>query len=88
MMSEMDFSVDMGTLIGVLVVVLVLLVTYYVFLVRALVEMISLDASGVVIVFTYLSLIPFPLLLILGILNLIIWHFVRADMLAKRGTGT
>ncbi len=82
MMSEMDFSIDPGTLISVLVVVLGLLIVYFFFLVRALVEMIRLDAPGVVIVFTYISLIPFPLLLILGILNLIIWHFVRKDLMA------
>ncbi len=84
MPPEMDFSVDPGTIIGVLVV----LVLYFVFLVRALVEMIRLDAPTVMIVFTYISLIPFPLLLILGILNLIIWHFVRKDMMARRDSGT
>jgi hypothetical protein len=85
---EMDLAVEPGTLISVLVVLVALLILYYVLLVRALVEMIRLDASGVMIVFTYLSLIPFPLLLILGILNLIIWHFVRADMMATRVSGT
>jgi hypothetical protein len=88
MMSEMDFSIDPGTLISVLIIVLGLLIIYFVFLVRALVEMIRLEAPGVVIVFTYISLIPFPLLLILGILNLIIWHFVRKDLLARRAAGT
>jgi len=85
MISEMGFSIDPGTLKIVLVVVVVLLIIYFFLLVRALVEMIRLDAPGVVIVFTYISLIPFPLLLILGILNLIIWHFVRKDLIAKRG---
>lgn len=86
MFSEMDFSVDPGTLISILVSLVVFLIIYYVLLVRALVEMIRLDAPGVVIVFTYISLIPFPLLLILGILNLIIWHFVRKDLSATRGS--
>ena len=80
MLSGIDFSIDPGILVGVLVGVVVILVVYYVFLVRALIEMIRLGAPGVVIVFTYISLIPFPLLLILGILNLIIWHFLRKDM--------
>jgi len=84
-MSEMDFSVDPDTLISAPVIILGFLIIYYVLLIRALVEMIHLDAPGVVIVFTYLSLIPFPLFLILGILNLIIWHFVRRDMMAMRG---
>ncbi len=88
MISGMDFSIDPGTLISILVVLVALLIIYFIFLVRALVEMIRLDAPGVVIVFTYISLIPFPLLLILGILNLIIWHFVRKDLMAARESGT
>ncbi len=87
MISEMDFSVDPGTLINIVVSAVVLLIIYYVFLIRALVEMIRLDAPAVVIVFTYISLIPFPLLLILGILNLIIWHFLRKDSMATQGSG-
>jgi len=86
MMSEMGFAVDPGTVIGVLFAVLALLAVYFYLLVRALVEMIRLDAPGVMIVFAYISLIPFPLLLILGILNLIIWHLVREDLLARRAS--
>ena len=82
----MDISIEPGVLVSVVVSVVVLLVVYYVFLVRVLIEMIRLNAPGVVIVFTYISLIPFPLLLILGILNLIIWHFLRKDMMATRGS--
>jgi len=85
MSSEMDFSVDPGTLISVSVVLVGLLILYFVLLVRALVEMIRLDAPTVMIVFTYISLVPFPLLLILGILNLIIWHLVRKDLIEARG---
>lgn len=86
MIAEMDFSIDPGTLISLLVGLIVFLIVYYVLLVRALVEMIRLGAPGVVIVFTYISLIPFPLLLILGILNLIIWQLIRKDMMATRGS--
>ena len=84
MSSEMDFSVDPGTLISVLVVLAGLLILYFVLLVRALVEMIRRDAPTVLIVFTYISLVPFPLLLILGVLNLIIWHLVRKDLIEAR----
>ncbi len=87
MISEMDFSIDPGILISILVIVVVFLIIYYVLLVRALLEMIRLVAPGVVIVFTYISLIPFPLLLILGILNLIIWHFLRKELMAMPGSG-
>lgn len=87
MSMDMDFSIDPGVLATVVVTVVVLLIVYYYFLVRALVEMIRLAAPSVMIVFTYLSLIPFPLLLILGILNLIIWNCVRKDLLEARRPG-
>ena len=88
MSSETGFSVDPGVLIGVLVVVLGLLIVYFVLLVRALIEMIRFNAPGVMITFTYLSLIPFPLFLILGILNVVIWRFVRKDLAAQRSIAT
>ena len=53
MISEMDFSIDSGMLRNVLVSVVIFLIIYFVLLIRALVEMIRLDAPGVVIVFTY-----------------------------------
>ncbi len=87
MISDMNSSVDPGTLISILVVLVVFLIIYYILLIRALLEMIRLVAPGVVIVFTYISLIPFPLLLILGILNLIIWHFLRKELMAMPGPG-
>ncbi len=82
---ESDFNIDPVVLSVVLVVVLGLLIVYFVLLVRALVEMIRLDAPAVMIVFTYISLIPAPPLLILGIMNLIIWHLVRGDLIAAKG---
>ena len=81
MPHEMDFS----TALVICSVILVVLIIYYVLLVRALREMMRLDARGIIIVFTYISLIPIPPLLILGILNLIIWHLVRKDLVKERG---
>ena len=78
----MPFELDFG-LVSVL---LGLLIVYYVLLVRALVEMIRVNAPLVIILFTYISLIPLPPLLILGVLNLIIWRTVRKDLIAARGT--
>ncbi len=83
---EMDFGLDTGTLVGIVGVLLGLLIVYYVLLVRALVEMIRVNAPLVIILFTYISLIPLPPLLILGVLNLIIWRTVRKDLMAARGT--
>ncbi len=87
MSSGMDFSIDPGTAIGAGVGFVVFLVVYFFFLIRALLEMIRLDAPGVVVVFTYLSLIPLPPLLILGFANLVIWHCLRGDLMAKRAPG-
>jgi hypothetical protein len=87
MPADLDFSFDPVLLTVILVIALGLLVLYFVLLVRALVEMLRLEAPPVIIVFTYISLIPFPLLLILGILNLIIWHYVRKGLMVARGSG-
>ena len=81
MPHEMDFT----NILVICSVILVILIIYYVLLVRALLEMMRLNAPGVMIVFTYISLIPFPPLLILGILNLIIWHLVRKDLIKAQG---
>jgi len=87
MTPDMDFSVDPGVLAAVLAAVAALLIVYYYFLVRALVEMIRLAAPPVMIVFTYLAIIPVPPLLILGLLSLVIWHCVRADLPEARKPG-
>ncbi|MHA1597091.1 MAG: hypothetical protein ACTSV1_00065 [Alphaproteobacteria bacterium] len=80
MMSEMDFSFDPATVMTVMGTVIIVLIVYYYFLVGAVLEMLRADAPTVMLVFAYLSLIPVPPFLILGILNLIIWHCVRKDM--------
>lgn len=77
-------SLDPDTLTNALIGLVLFLVVYFALLVFALTEMIRLDVSGVVIAFTYLSLIPFPLFLILGIFNLIIWFIIRKDMMKVR----
>ena len=59
MPPDIDFAIDSQTLMTALVSVGAFLVVYFFLLVRALVEMIRLDAPGVVIVFTYISLIFF-----------------------------
>ncbi len=82
---ETDFTIDPVVLSMTLVIVLGFLIVYFVLLVRALVEMIRLDAPTVMIVFTYISLVPAPPLVILGILNLIVWHMVRGDLNEARG---
>ena len=85
MSFEMDFGLGTGALVGVVGVLLGLLIVYFVLVVLALVEMIRINAPSVMIVFTYISLIPLPPFLILGVLNLIIWRMVRGDLMAVRG---
>jgi len=84
---DMDFSIDPGTLAMVAIAIIGLLIVYYYFLVRAVVEMIRSGAPPVMVVFTYLAIIPLPPLLVLGVLSLVIWHCVRDDLLAARRPG-
>ncbi len=53
--------------------ILVLLVIYYVFLVRAVLDMLRQKANTALLVFAMLGLIPVPPLIILGVLMIIIW---------------
>jgi hypothetical protein len=55
--------------------------------VRAVIDMLRYDVHGVLLTFAFLSLIPLPLILILGITILIIWHYHKKDIVAgKRQT--
>ncbi len=55
------------------ILILVLLVIYYVLLVRAVLDMLRRNANTALLVFAMLGLIPFPPLIILGVLMIIIW---------------
>ncbi len=61
-------------------VALALLVVYYVLLARAVLEMLRRGANIVLMIFSFLALIPLPLMLILGILMIIIWHIHKRDL--------
>ena len=61
------------TLTGVGILVLVLLVIYYILLVRAVLNMLRRKANTVLLVFAMLALIPLPPFIILGVLVIIIW---------------
>jgi hypothetical protein len=67
-------------IIPVLLVLLGLLVLYYTLLIRAVIKMLKHNVSSVLLVFAFLSLVPFPLTVILGIMILIIWHFHKKDI--------
>ena len=59
------------------VLILVLLVIYYVLLVRAVLDMLRRKANTALLVFAMLGLIPLPPLIILGVLMIIIWTLHR-----------
>lgn len=61
-------------------VLLSALIVYYVFVTRALVDMLRAGAPSVMLVFTYISLIPLPFFIVLGIINLIVWHKARSEL--------
>ncbi len=61
------------TLTGIGILMLVLLVIYYVLLVRAVLDMLRRKANTVLLVFAMLALIHLPPFSILGVLVIIIW---------------
>jgi hypothetical protein len=74
-------------LISILLALIVALVVYLVLMVRAVIEMLRYDVHGVLLTFAFVALIPFPLILVMGIMVLIIWHNHKKDILAgKRQT--
>ncbi len=58
---------------GAGILMLILLVIYYVLLVRAVLDMLRRKANTPLLVFAMLGLIPLPPLMILGVLMIIIW---------------
>ncbi len=58
-----------------------ILVVYYVFMVRTVLQMLRSDANFALLVFALLALIPLPPFLIMGIVLMIIWsrHKTSAD---------
>ena len=79
-MDETGVAMDWGAVAVIGLVLLGALVVYYVFVTRALIDMIRKNAPSVMLVFTYISLIPLPPFLVLGIVNLVVWHKARSDL--------
>ena len=55
-------------IIPILLVLITILVVYMALMVRAVIEMLRYDVHGVLLTFAFLALIPFPLILIMGII--------------------
>jgi hypothetical protein len=84
-MQNMHSVVDnLNVLIPILLVLIAFVVVYLVLMVRAIIEMLRYDVHGVLLTFALLALIPFPLILVMGIMILIIWHYHKKDILAGR----
>ena len=86
-LSEVVGSIDWSFVLTILMVYIAVVVVYLVFMVRAVIDMSRYDVHAVFLTFAFLSLIPVPVILILGITILIIWHYHKKDILAgKRQT--
>ena len=78
---------NLAVVIPILIVLIGAVVVYLVLMVRAIIDMLRYDVHGVLLTFAFLALIPFPLILVMGIMVLIIWHYHKRDILAgKRQT--
>ncbi len=60
------------------------LILYLVLMVRAVIDMLRYDTNGVLLTFAFLALIPFPPIVVMGIMVLIIWHYHKRDILAGK----
>ena len=83
-MQDMPSTVssNLAVVIPILLALIVALVVYLVLMVRAIIDMLRYDVHGVLLTFAFLALIPFPLILVMGITILIIWHYHKRDILA------
>ena len=82
------FSAIMNNLaitIPILVVLIAVLVVYLALMVRAILDMLRHDVHGVLLTFAFLALIAAPLVMIMGVMVLIIWHYHKKDLLVARG---
>ncbi len=62
------------------VVLLALLVLYYSLLARAILQMMRRETNMVLLIFSFLALIPSPFTLIMGIFILVIWKLHRKTL--------
>ena len=75
-------TANLAILIPILLLLIGVVVVYLVLITRAIIDMLRYDVHGVLVTFAFLALIPFPLILVMGIMILIIWHYHKKDILA------
>jgi hypothetical protein len=85
-MQNMHSSIadNLHIFIPILLALMTLVLVYLVLMVRALIDMLRYDVHGVLLTFAFLALIPFPLIIVMGIMILIIWHYHKKDILAGK----
>lgn len=71
---------DSLTLVLIAVVVLAILILYYVLLTRAILQMLRRDTNTVLLIFSFLALLPVPPTLIMGVLVMIIWKLHKKTL--------
>ena len=69
-MNMMNWTPAMGWGMGLAVLILVV---YYVFMARTVLQMLRVGANSVLLAFALFALIPLPPILIMGIVLMIIW---------------
>jgi hypothetical protein len=65
--------------LAILTAFLGLLVLYYVFLVRAILEILDRDANKVLLGFCFVALIPAPPFVLMGVLLMVIWNLHKRE---------
>ncbi len=75
---------NLSVFIPILLVLITLVVVCLVLMVRAVINMLRYNVHGVLLTFAFLALIQFPLIIIMGIMILIIWHYHKKDILAGK----
>ena len=84
-MQDMPSSVfsNLGIVMPILLALIGAVVVYLVLMVRAIIDMLRHDVHSVFLAFAFLALIPFPPIMVMGIMILIIWHSHKRDILAR-----
>ena len=80
-MPSIVFS-NLAVVIPILLVLILTLVVYLVLMIRAIIDMLRYDVHSVLLTFAFLALIPFPPIVVMGIMVLIIWHYHKKNIIA------
>jgi hypothetical protein len=78
---KQTIEINLSLLIPIVLVLLGLLIFYFVLIVRAVLQMLKYEVQIVLLTFAFLSLIPLPPFILMGIMILIIWHFHKKDII-------